>query len=502
MGSNPCDDDPAYPGAFRTQDPERVNGKVIVISIDQIIADSDVDNLEGAPAPTPYRVVSTGHRNPFRLSVFEGVPWVSETGWYWYEEINRIEQGKNYGWPCYEGIVNSPHYQDDNWHGVAVCHTIPPFGELPYHYKLHPQPPPPGNIMSFSAILVNANFVLYGDYTMNTIDKIPGAADLDADLQTPGLVLGSSIACVELRALPDGTVVYVNHDRGVVAAFDVGANPQALTASASPIPPVFTIIATPDGGAWTPGSGSQIQLSVGLGGASQGREGFFIKWSASFVPCNAAPSACVPQVLFSGLLGDTEAILAPAKAGTLRITAVVSSLAGFSSTTSALLPGGDVSSCSCALPSTPGGGGGGGVSTAAANGPLSQNGIIGVATAGGVVVAAAFAFLGIAIIRRRRTTVGGNARAATSVAAVTLAANHGRPPLPPPTAPTSSIRGNPTATATAPPHLAGTEEDEPHYKTKAPPGGIRAGSGEKAAFDPMAAGGGGASAPNRTPQAE
>lgn len=27
----------------------------------------------------------------------------SETGWYTWEEINVIEKGKNYGWPCYDG---------------------------------------------------------------------------------------------------------------------------------------------------------------------------------------------------------------------------------------------------------------------------------------------------------------------------------------------------------------------------------------------------------------
>lgn len=55
------------------------------------------------PNSLQWEVFATGFRNPFRLSVWNGNVIESETGWYTWEEINVVEKGKNYGWPCYEG---------------------------------------------------------------------------------------------------------------------------------------------------------------------------------------------------------------------------------------------------------------------------------------------------------------------------------------------------------------------------------------------------------------
>lgn len=82
MGDNPCGDDPGYQGAFRVQNPNRLNGKILRI-------DPDTLNIE---------IWATGVRNPFRLSTFGDKVLQSETGWYSWEEVNVIEQGKNYGW--------------------------------------------------------------------------------------------------------------------------------------------------------------------------------------------------------------------------------------------------------------------------------------------------------------------------------------------------------------------------------------------------------------------
>ena len=55
LGNNPCADVVPYLGAFRCQDPGRINGKI----------------LRFTPAPAAadwqYEIWTTGHRNPFRL---------------------------------------------------------------------------------------------------------------------------------------------------------------------------------------------------------------------------------------------------------------------------------------------------------------------------------------------------------------------------------------------------------------------------------------------------
>jgi glucose/arabinose dehydrogenase len=87
MGGDPCKDNPGYPGAFRAQDPNRLNGKVVRVD----------------PATLQWAVFTSGHRNPWRLSWYNGQLLEGETGWYMWEEINILQPAQNYGWPCYEG---------------------------------------------------------------------------------------------------------------------------------------------------------------------------------------------------------------------------------------------------------------------------------------------------------------------------------------------------------------------------------------------------------------
>ncbi|MBE0539216.1 MAG: PQQ-dependent sugar dehydrogenase, partial [Ignavibacterium sp.] len=100
------------------------NGQEITNLLGKIIR-IDVDNPQlplnyGIPADNPFvdstninickEIYAWGLRNPWRFSFDTATDqlWAGDVGQNDWEEIDIIENGKNYGWPCYEG--NHPLY--------------------------------------------------------------------------------------------------------------------------------------------------------------------------------------------------------------------------------------------------------------------------------------------------------------------------------------------------------------------------------------------------------
>ena len=77
------------------QEPDQLNGKVLRVEVDGSIHD---DNPFGSA------VYSLGHRNPQGLAFApDGGIWEVEHGTDENDEINRLESGGNYGYPCFTG---------------------------------------------------------------------------------------------------------------------------------------------------------------------------------------------------------------------------------------------------------------------------------------------------------------------------------------------------------------------------------------------------------------
>ncbi len=90
------------------QSTSRYFGKILRIDVDQ---PSDGRGY-GIPATNPYasggglpEIYARGFRQPWRISFDRatGDLWASDAGQSSWEEIDRVELGKNYGWPCREG---------------------------------------------------------------------------------------------------------------------------------------------------------------------------------------------------------------------------------------------------------------------------------------------------------------------------------------------------------------------------------------------------------------
>jgi uncharacterized repeat protein (TIGR03806 family) len=107
-------DDTAHHG----QNPNTMFSKVLRV---------DVDNPAGGlaygiPAGNPFKAgggepatFAMGFRNPFRISIDRETNevWVGDVGQNAYEEIDaKVKIGGNYGWPCREGLHDSPNSTD------------------------------------------------------------------------------------------------------------------------------------------------------------------------------------------------------------------------------------------------------------------------------------------------------------------------------------------------------------------------------------------------------
>ncbi len=192
---------------------------------------------------TCTKIYARGFRNPFRFTLRPGKgPVVGDVGAGDEEEIDLIKPGENYGWPCYEGSVKTPLYDQEarcqqeyakeggpdaatppSWSysqadgGAVVAGPVYTGNEYPEEYR--------GDI-----------FV--GDYVQGWVkrlevdaqDNVTQVHDFASDW-APG---------VDLEQLPNGRIGYVDIGFGATPSavrefrFSGGNSPPTATASATP----------------------------------------------------------------------------------------------------------------------------------------------------------------------------------------------------------------------------------------------------------------------------
>lgn len=105
------------PRTKSVQDPDSLSGKILRVDAitgqglsDNPFADADLDANHS-------KVFQLGLRNPYRMAFAEnGSLFISETGWFVYEEVNMGPAGANFGWPYFEGgdggeLLRAPEYE-------------------------------------------------------------------------------------------------------------------------------------------------------------------------------------------------------------------------------------------------------------------------------------------------------------------------------------------------------------------------------------------------------
>jgi len=87
------------------QDPQQGRGKLLRLNLD---GSTPPDNPNAAEGGVPAQTWTLGHRNPYGLAfAADGTLWEHEMGPRGGDEFNRIEVGKNYGWPV---VSNGDNY--------------------------------------------------------------------------------------------------------------------------------------------------------------------------------------------------------------------------------------------------------------------------------------------------------------------------------------------------------------------------------------------------------
>lgn len=100
--------------SMRAQDLTSLAGKVLRIDPDTGHGLPDNPFFDGDPDSNRSKVWSYGLRNPFRLALAPGdaQPFVGDVGQNAWEELNHGE-GRNFGWPCYEGPGRFARFETD-----------------------------------------------------------------------------------------------------------------------------------------------------------------------------------------------------------------------------------------------------------------------------------------------------------------------------------------------------------------------------------------------------
>jgi len=361
LGTNQggCNDNPGYYGAFRSQDPTRINGKI----------------LRWTPGTTAaafeFDVWTIGHRNPYRLSadVANNRLLATETGWYTAEEVNVISvdpaaQGTNYGWPCTEGPIATPEYLNFVApYGVPGSDGIP--GQYPNRqcaaiqaaptvswYYYHP-PIGPTNNAAISGVLAANGRIYYTDIAQGWIRSIPDTHPtgvVEGDISGPGMANAASPAvpdmvveiatqgATELRMSPFG-LIYIAHYEGEIKLL---VSAMVILPSPSPIP-AFALLSTPDGHDWVAGSAANITLTSSTNvagyGATAGREGTTYAWTATLLADCTPSGDCTSTRMVVPTPGQDASLRLPTPAypGTIEVLLTVSTGAGATTNTSAYL---------------------------------------------------------------------------------------------------------------------------------------------------------------------
>jgi len=206
------------PSIKNAQTLTNIYGKILRFNLDGTVpSDNPFGNVSRA---VPY-IYAYGLRNPFRFTFLpDGRAMTSDTGSSYWEELDTIQPGANYGWPFYEGQCFGCGYVDPAY----------AYGHLPTDGAI-------SAIAAYSGTGFGqryAHTVFIGDYNRADIEAITFDPTYSTEVsQVPFDTAAGTIA--DLVQGPDGNLYYVSIFEGTFT--EISANgPMVPAASASGSP--------------------------------------------------------------------------------------------------------------------------------------------------------------------------------------------------------------------------------------------------------------------------
>ena len=212
------DNDPALNNA---QSLDNIYGKILRFNLDGTVP---TDNpFVHIPSAVPG-IYAYGLRNPFRFTFLPGGQAMAEdTGSSFWEELDTIQPGGNYGWPYVEGNCFS-------------CGSLNPA----YAYGHYPVDGASSAIAAYSGTTFPSaydNVVFYGDYNKTTIDAVtfaPGSPGYRTPVSDTTFATGVG-TIADLVEGPDGNLYYVSVFEGTFSEISApGPFPPTAKATATP----------------------------------------------------------------------------------------------------------------------------------------------------------------------------------------------------------------------------------------------------------------------------
>src|SRR5438876_1316256 len=206
------------PSISNAQTLTNIYGKILRFNLDGTIpSDNPFLNIPGA-VPSIY---AYGLRNPFRFTFLpNGKAMAADTGSNYWEEMNTIQPGGNFGWDFYEGNCGS-------------CGSINPV----YAYGHLPTDGAVSAIAAYSGSVFPKQYnhvVFFGDYNRGDIEAV--TFDPTYNTEISDNVFDSSAGTIaDLQEGPDGNLYFVSIFEGTFSKISpTGPFPPTAAVSASP----------------------------------------------------------------------------------------------------------------------------------------------------------------------------------------------------------------------------------------------------------------------------